>query len=202
SMPCTATGACDPFDPTSCGAQACRRGSMGAECMAVDAAPRAVGEACEFPEQCVAGTMCLNFGDGFHCSRMCPDGSVGFCGDGFVCTGTIGDFCVQICRPLPARCDIYAQDCADPDDTCTFATDPERELSYTGCRPAGPRGAGETCGGGSGTCGHDLVCIRIDTATSCRQPCNPDAPVDECPTGQACTGFARTWMVGYCVDAP
>lgn len=202
SMPCTASGSCDPFDPTSCGAQACRRGMMGAECMDVITTPLAPGEACDRPDQCPRGTMCLNFGGGFHCERMCPEGSIGFCGAGSACTGTIGDTCIQICRPIAEACDIYAQDCADPSDTCTLATNPETGAPYTGCRPAGPRGAGETCGGTDGTCGHDLICIRVDMVATCRQPCDPDASVDECPSGQACTGTARTWMVGYCADVP
>ncbi|WP_157069320.1 hypothetical protein [Sandaracinus amylolyticus] len=198
SMPCTASGACDPFDPTSCGESACRRGASGTECRAITTPVRGAGETCTRNDECAAGTLCLNFGDGFHCERMCPEGSIGFCGDGHACSGTIGDACIRVCRPIPAPCDIYAQDCADAADTCTLATHPETRAPYTACRTAGTRARGETCGGEAGTCGHDLICIRTGDTTACRQPCDPEAAVDECTTGESCTGMARTWMVGFC----
>lgn len=199
SMPCTATGACDPFDRGSCGSEACRVTTMGTACGAVSATPAAEGEACAAEADCVAGTVCRAFAAGeFRCHRMCPEGSIGFCGAGAACTGTIGDACVQVCRPLAPACDIYAQDCSDAGQTCTFTSNPETGEPYTGCRPAGDRTEGQTCGGADGTCGFDLVCIRTDMVTACRQPCDPMDPTDTCPSGQACTGMARTWMVGFC----
>ncbi len=199
SMPCTPMGACNPFMPGACGPmQACRRGMLGAECMDVDAMPRAEGDVCDVPTQCPAGTMCLSFGAEFRCERLCAEGSIGSCGAGRVCTGTIGDVCIQVCRPAPAACDIYAQDCAGMGETCTFVRNAETNAPYTGCRPAGMRAEGQSCGGMDGQCGFDLVCVSSDGATACRQPCRPMASPDECPSGQACSGFARTWMVGYC----
>lgn len=203
SMPCTPTGACDPFAAAPCpDGQSCRTGAMGLACYPVDAAPLAEGQTCTAAAQCAPGTMCLDFGGGFRCTLLCPDGSIGFCGDGRACTGTIGDVCVQACRPTPVPCDIYAQDCADPAQTCTLTRNPETDAPYTGCRPAGPRAEGEPCGGTDGTCGHDLVCIRTGDVTACRQPCDPDDPSEACPGGQACTGLSRTWMVGYCTPTP
>lgn len=199
SMPCTAVGACDPFDPTSCGAQVCRTGTMGIACYDATTPAHLEGETCTAPAQCVAGTICLDFGAGFHCERMCPAGSIGACGEDRACIGTIGDECVQICRPFAEPCDIYAQDCVDPADTCTLARHPETTAPYTACRPAGPRASGQTCGGGEGACGNDLICISASGVTACRQPCDPAAVVDECATGEACTGMSRTWGVGYCV---
>lgn len=205
SMPCTPTGMCDPFAASPCPAgESCRIGGMGLRCYPHDAPPRAEGTVCTAPAQCAPGMMCLSFGvdPTSYCTRLCPDGSIGYCGADAACTGTLGDACVQACRPLPERCDVYAQDCADPIDTCTLTSNPETRENYTGCRPAGPRAEGETCGSADGTCGHDLICIRVAGVTACRQPCDPEDASETCPSGQACTGMARTWMVGFCQPPP
>ncbi len=200
SMPCTATGSCDPFDPTSCPGQVCRPGTLGIACYDVAASPGAEGAPCAAPDQCMPGTLCLSFGGaGFTCQRMCARGSVGDCGAARACTGTVGDACVQVCRPLPARCDVYAQDCAAATDGCTLVTHPETGEAYTGCRPAGTRALGETCGGADGTCTRGALCIRSAGVASCRQACDATAAAPGCPMGEACTGVARTWSVGYCV---
>ena len=201
SMPCTPTGDCDPFDPSACpDGQSCRPSTVsGTSCQAIIASPVSEGETCATAQDCAPGLLCLNFGDGFTCERLCPDGSIGFCSDGQACTGTIGDACVQVCRPTPTPCDIYAQDCADPDDTCSFVRHPETTTPYTGCRPAGTQGHGDPCGGMDGTCGHSLVCVREGDVVSCHYVCDPDGGDPTCTeAGEACTGFARTWMVGYC----
>lgn len=203
SMPCTAEGECDPFDPESCpDGQSCRAegGSGSTACMDLIDAPKAEGEACDTPLDCGPGLLCLIFGDeGARCHRMCPEGSIGFCGSGQACLGTVGHPCIRVCRPIPEPCDIYAQDCDDPDDTCTFARNPETGEPYTGCRPAGTQGHGEPCGGDAGTCGHGLVCIREGSETTCHHVCGPDGGEPECTvSGEECTGFARSWRVPYC----
>lgn len=202
-MPCTAAGECDPFDVTSCPGQACRARATGTMC--VDLSATTVGEraACARDADCMPGLACLDFADGlgFACYRMCPDGSTGACATGDACTGTFGDVCVRACRPMPPACDIYAQDCADADATCTFVRNPETNDPYTGCRPAGTQLEGETCGGSLGACGHALVCIATMGMNTCHQVCDPDVMPASCPTGQTCTGLARTWMVGYCETA-
>ena len=175
SMPCMAAGECDPFVSTPCAAaSSCRPTDMGTRCMATSMT-LGEGALCDRADQCAPGLLCLDFGDGFQCSRMCPMGSIGFCGATSACTGSIGDACVQVCRPLPPRCDIYAQDCADSADTCTFVRNSETDEPYTGCRPAGTRTRGQTCGGMDGACGHDLVCIRSGETTACHGVCNPEA---------------------------
>ncbi len=127
-------------------------------------------------------------------------GSIGDCTTGFVCTGSItgGDPCIQVCRPLPEPCDIYTQDCADPLDACTFASNAETGERYTGCRPAGTRTDGQPCGGGMGSCARGLVCITESGTSTCHYACDPAVMPTTCPTMQACTGTARSWGVGYC----
>ncbi len=203
SMPCTAAGACDPFDSAACGAgMACRAGAMGGptSCAPTSATVVALGATCTAGSQCPGGSSCLDFGDGLKCHQLCPMGSLGACPGG-VCTGTItgGDPCIQVCRPLPERCNIYVQDCVDPLDTCTLASNPETDERYTGCRPAGTRTDGQPCGGGAGTCGHGLICINNgDGTSSCHFACDGAVAPTTCPAGQACTGTARSWGVGYC----
>jgi hypothetical protein len=181
---------------------ACRHGAAGTACAPVASPAAAAGEPCTFGNQCEAGTACLDFGAGFHCERYCPNGSIGFCGASSVCNGTIGDVCVRLCRPLPTPCDIYAQDCAGAGETCTLVRNGETDFPYTGCRPAGTRLRFESCGAAGEVCAFDLICIRAGTASTCHEPCDPMAAPDTCPAGETCTGFARTWMVGYCEPAP
>lgn len=203
SMPCTAAGACDPFDAAACGADmACRAGAMGAPtaCAPTAAMVRAVGEACTVGNQCAGGSACLDFGDGLRCQQLCPMGSIGACGPSAACNGTItgADPCIQVCRPLPERCDLYAQDCVDPTEACTLAVHPETEERYTGCRTAGTRTDGQPCGGGMGTCARGLVCITEMGVASCHYACDPAVTPTTCPSMQACTGTARSWGIGYC----
>ncbi|TAK05323.1 hypothetical protein EPO33_05155 [Patescibacteria group bacterium] len=200
SMPCMATGACDPFESTSCGpGRACRPEPGGTACGPVSAMPVREGGACSTVANCEAGTQCLDFSDGvgYRCHRLCPQGSIGFCAVGDACSGSIGDACVRACRPLAERCDIYAQDCPDPADTCTLATNLETDEHYTGCHPAGSRLHGETCGGSSGSCDHSMICVRDAGATTstCRWVCDGFCP----EAGEACTGRLTSWPgVQYC----
>lgn len=206
SMPCTAVGACDPFVVDSCGAGfSCRPNpSTGmTECLAIAVDAKVEGAVCTYGGDCQPGLLCLNFGDGFTCNRMCPRGSLGFCAGEARCFGTIGDTCVQVCRPRPAPCDIYAQDCPRVGDACSLATDPETREPYTGCRVAGTAVHGEPCGGTVGACAGGLICIRESVdggyASTCKQVCGPDAGAPMCTfSAEACTGFARTWGVAYC----
>lgn len=203
SMPCMAAGACDPFDPSACpDGESCRPSTVGGtSCQPIIATPLGEDEPCSTPQDCAPGMLCLSFpGDAeFTCQPMCAQGSIGACSDGKACFGTIGDPCIQICRPIAPPCDIYAQDCADAADTCTFARHPETDAPYTACRPAGTQGHGDPCGGMDGTCGHSLVCIRTDMITTCRYVCDPSGGSPTCTEpGETCTGLARTWMVGYC----
>jgi len=199
SMPCVATGACDPFDPTSCSdGESCRLGATGTECMALFSTVAAAGEVCTRSDGCEPGTLCLDFGEGFVCHLMCPDGSIGFCGAGQACGGGLGDTCVRVCRPTPVPCDIYAQDCVDPELACVLVTHADTGERYTGCRPPGPLTEGETCGTGVGTCERGLVCIRVTGVSSCRSVCSDDGP--DCTAPQACTGVTTGWGVRYCSD--
>lgn len=200
--PCMAAGACDPFDPTSCGTMACRPSATGTVCEAVSSTPASLGMPCLHANDCEPGLVCLTFStaDGPICHQMCPAASIGACSAGYVCTGTFGDGCVNVCRPLPLPCDIYAQDCASTTDTCTLVRNAETGMPYTGCRPAGTQDEGMPCGGSAGACGHALICIGTGVGTAaCRQVCDSTVTPDTCIAPAACTGLAPTWGVHYCV---
>ncbi|MCB9592026.1 MAG: hypothetical protein H6719_04780 [Sandaracinaceae bacterium] len=200
SMPCMATGTCDPFDVASCPAgQKCRVLPTGAECQDLRMDPPLTeGASCASELDCGPALWCVNFDGSFVCTAMCPAGSIGACGPDGACIGTVGaETCVRACRPVPARCDIYTQDCADAGDMCTLANDPETGEPYTGCRPNGTVGLDEPCGGSLGRCARGLICIREGADTTCRQVCGPAGGAPTCAAG-ACTGLARTWGVPYC----
>lgn len=200
--PCVASGACDPFDPTSCGTMACRPSATGTMCAAIGATPVGIGHSCLRDSDCEAGLACLNFSvaEGALCHRMCPAHSVGACDTGYVCTGTFGDTCINACRPLPVACDIYAQDCPNATDTCTLVRNAETTVPYTGCRPAGTQDEGMPCGGSAGSCGHALICVATPGApATCRQVCDPTRTPTLCLGTEVCTGLATTWGVHYCL---
>ena len=204
SMPCMASGACDPFDPTSCPTgQKCRVTAMGTACEALSMdPPLGEGAVCAQDLECGAGLWCIQFGGEteFTCQRTCPAGSIGACGTDNACIGSVGDEeCVRICRPIPPRCDIYDQDCADSADMCTLVTHSETFERYTGCRPNGTVAVGDPCGGSLGRCVRGSICIRTSGVTACEEVCDADDGEPGCSiSGEMCIGLASSWMVTYC----
>ena len=188
---CAPPGECDPFVADGCPAdEVCVRRDTGrTECRnATDTAD--LGEPCARMEDCLPGLMCVNVDGAATCHRSCPGGSVGQCpGENERCSGSIGDDCVLFCRERPLPCDIYAQDCADPDDACTFANDPETDERYTGCRTAGPNGLGDVCGSAEGFCQEGFVCIRREGESTCHEVCDTEDPDVMCSDStEACVG--------------
>lgn len=200
SMPCMATGTCDPFEVASCAlGEGCLLGMTGTACMPLASTLALAGEVCTRTDGCEPGTACLSFAaEGFRCHRMCPEGSIGFCGAGATCSGTLGDACVRVCRPLPTPCDIYAQDCADPALACSLAENIETGERYTGCRTPGASLEGAACGGGMGACAEGLVCVNLDGASTCHRVCREDGSAPTCAAPEACTGRTGGWGVTFC----
>ena len=202
SMPCTAVGTCDPFDPTACAAdEKCLVTATGTACTALTMTPGlAEGATCTRDTDCAAGTWCVSFGAGFVCTATCAAGSIGQCGADATCLGTVGsETCVRVCLPTPTRCNIYTQDCADPTYACTLTRNSETGERYTGCLPAGTQARGDACGGSSGRCAAGLICINQSGTTTCRQVCGADGGVPTCSAaGENCTGFASSWGIPYC----
>jgi hypothetical protein len=200
SMPCVAAGACDPFVATSCGARVCAVGPDGnTMCIAGSASPKGLGAACASPGECAGGLDCVSLGADttLTCQRMCPRGSLGFCGGDYRCTDFIVG-CIQYCRLRDVPCDIYAQNCADARTACALSLDTETGERYTGCRPAGPGARGERCDQG-GACGKGLLCVRESGVSTCRQICTGDGGALPClAAGETCSGLTSTYHVTYC----
>lgn len=199
-MVCVPPGECDPFVADGCpeGEVCVTRDSGRTQCRPATGSA-GLGEPCARAEDCQSGLLCVNVAGVTTCHRACPEGSVGACEGEDRCIGSIGDRCVRYCRPRPRPCDIYRQDCPDPTDACTFAVDPETGENYTGCRPAGPGGHGESCGSEEGFCAAGYVCIRREGAATCHEVCDATAPEDTCSVdGEVCEGVSSTWRVTYC----
>lgn len=198
SMPCVAPGGCDPFDPAACGAQRCEPGLDGNYSCASTKGTKAAGAACAARAECAGGLDCVRLGDdpATTCTRMCPRGSIGFCGGELRCSEFIVG-CVQYCRARPTPCDVYAQNCASPADACTLATDPETRALYTGCRPAGTATRGQSCA--VDACARGLLCVREAGVALCRQICTGDGGALPClAANEACTGLTSTARITYC----
>jgi hypothetical protein len=199
SMPCMAAGACDPFDPTSCGAKLCAVGGDGnTSCITAAATLKGLGATCTTREQCAGGLDCVIIGadPAATCQRMCPRGSIGFCGGEYRCTSLLAG-CVQYCRLRDVPCDIYAQDCAAAGTACSLSVDSETGARYTGCRSAGTAARGDRCE--TATCGKGLLCVREGSVSTCRQICTGDGGAAPClAAGETCSGLTSTYQIAYC----
>jgi len=199
-MPCMAAGACDPFDPTSCGSKICAVGLDGnTTCVTGAASPKDLGAACATRTECAGGLDCVTIGADPTptCQRMCPRGSIGFCGGEYRCTSFIVG-CIQYCRLRDAPCDIYAQDCAGAGLACSLSVDSETGARYTGCRPAGTAARGDRCDQGA-TCGKGLLCVNEGGVATCHQICTGDGGAAPClAAGETCSGLTSSYQISYC----
>jgi len=50
----------------------------------------------------------------------------------------------------------------------------------------------------AGSCARGLLRRTEGGKGTCHNVCNPMVTPTTCPAMQACTGTARSWMVGYC----
>jgi len=192
---CPVGASCDPFFDRACpGGESCRPRDGIFSCMAHEAEPFEFMESCTTGASCGAGLLCLDFGDGFRCHALCPEGSSGTCPSGFECRGSLGVECVGVCQEARATCDIYAQDCPTATDACVPTFD-EMDEPITACAPAGDRAPGDTCGSGIGNCQRGYVCTRTSETTACRQVCDEES---DCTGGGTCTGTISEWLISYC----
>jgi hypothetical protein len=153
----------------------------------------------------VPGTGCVDTHEfqyvyDFRCLRLCPRGSHGFCGPNKQCGGNIfgGDYCVWQCAPIRRHCDIYAQDCADQADECSWAENVETDERYTGCYHEGMTSEGQPCGGLSpAECARGLVCAYIGSQYRCARVCRATGTAS-CPTGETCSGVRAGWDFNFC----
>src|SRR5206468_4166085 len=199
-LTCGSSGDCDPY-ADSCGAgKVClpRPSDGRTTCMTEAAVPKQEHEVC-VRQECAPGLACLSSFPEYdwHCQRLCPPGSHGRCGPGEVCGDAIGYGCIMNCVPVLQTCDIYAQDCANPEEACAPTMNVETGQKYTGCHLAPVIAEGKPCEVSSylPTCARGQICAFPSglTESSCQRVCRPGG-TPTCPTGQACTGlFGGGW---------
>jgi hypothetical protein len=171
--------------------------------MTESATPKQEHETCG-QQECAPGLGCFSSypGPDWSCQRLCPAGSHGRCGPGEVCGAESGYGCIMHCVPLLAPCDVYAQDCANPEEACTPTLNAESGQRYTGCLLPPASSEGDPCGPTTflPTCAKGLLCAVPSGMTdpSCRRICRPGG-TPTCPAGQACTGvFGQGWDITFC----
>lgn len=194
--------ACDPL------AQDCEKGKCvptpgtgTATCLQLGE-QRAVGQACDSITQCVKGSHCALLPDETVsvCRAMCDrSATTDTCAAPTTCAATLSSG-VGLCAAPPTACDIYLNDCAAGD--CVVMQNPESGGVGTFCGQAGPRKAGEACGGAAGECEAGNICVlRADqTVSTCQPVCRnaEDGPIRACPQNSACTGTAAASGVTFC----
>ena len=196
-------GECNPYT------QDCPDGDDGdpQQCVPIQGEPRCIAQnpqqlAAEEPcvgVECAPGLTCINWGGdrGQVCTQMCDRNTREGCADNFSCSAWVqSNDNIGLCQPRPVTCDIYAQDCPDDGQACTFGRDPDTDAPIYVCASAGDRADGQTCSGGAGRCMEGLICIRTegDEAT-CSRVCQED---DDCLGEQRCIGRSTTWEATFC----
>jgi hypothetical protein len=195
-------GDCDPF------AQDCPAdGETLRQCSVVGGVPHCVDQnplqipedaACEGGD-CQPGLTCIDWpGDrGQVCTKMCDraEGASGCSADSACTSWLSGNPAVGLCEPTPTICDIYEQNCPTG-EACTFGRHPVTNEPIFVCAEAGAKVAGEACSGDQGRCVPGLVCINVESVSTCHEICLVDT--EDCPTGQTCSGVSTTWSVHFC----
>ncbi|MEO1272873.1 MAG: hypothetical protein AAFX99_32700 [Myxococcota bacterium] len=196
-------GMCDPY------AQDCPESENGEpqQCVPIQGEPRCIPRnaqqvAAEQPctgGDCAAGLTCINWGGdrGQVCTQMCDRNTREGCADNFSCSAWVqSNDNIGLCLPRPVLCDIYAQDCPEPDQGCTFGRDPDTNDPIFVCATAGPQANGQLCSDGNGRCQAGLICIRTEgDAATCSRVCQND---NDCLGGQTCSGRSTTWDATFC----
>ncbi|MGC4116075.1 MAG: hypothetical protein QM765_16120 [Myxococcales bacterium] len=155
---CAVVPACDPFAQTGC--------QSGQKCTLADDTPTwtcgAAGtktdqQTCASDGDCVAGTVCLNFGNGFKCTSLCS--ATKTCPTGQDCLGgSPSSTSPFACMPTPP-CNPLTQDCANSDEGCFPKSQTEWACFHSmgkatgaACTYANDCIEGDVCNGNPGTC--------------------------------------------------
>ncbi len=190
---------CDYF--TQCGCAdigKCSASNMGRVCREAGALP--AGEICTADTECVAGSLCTNFGGERRCLRYCddahgcpgePDMAACFIGVLDNMSNTIATVCGQVCS-------LLAQDCLGPTLGCypsvLLAPIAERGI----CVSSGMSAAGAACMR-SNECAEGLACVDVaGGATTCARLCDRMAVDPGCADMQTCGALTGHTQTGVC----
>lgn len=154
---------CNPLcaDESGCPeGQNCTFVGTGFGCIIGD---QALGLSCNDETTC-AGGGCVELEEGKarKCVAFCKDDTD--CGAENQCVLEVnygGTAPILMCAPKPKGCDIFKQDCTEPDTGCYLAGD-------LGCMEVGTGKLAEACSEPNG-CEKGLICI----SDKCHTPCNP-----------------------------
>lgn len=185
---CAAVPACDPWAQTGCAANQ--------KCTLVDfqnlvytcgpAGTNGDQVACTSDAQCVAGTVCADFGAGFKCHSLCN--ATKTCPGTASCIGKTSTLTSKdpvLCIPTTS-CDLLTQNCSSAAQAC-YPTQ-----TSTTCAPAGSKTEGQACTA-MNQCGKGLVCAGTGT---CYKLCDPNGGAPTCTTGTCVKNGANDW--GLC----
>jgi hypothetical protein len=192
----TRDAGCDPVAQTGCpGGEKCSL--VGNDLQCVLPGTGAAGDGCQAiigGDSCAPGLICASAGGASTCVQFCDRVCGEPCGPGARCNTRLGDSGEWGCGPLPAACDLLAQDCAGAGEACYLL---EPKTGTTGCVPAGSLPEGAACTT-QDECGRGLVCLASQAGglTVCVPLCDTGA-TSPCPAG-VCTALPGLEPVGYC----
>ncbi len=186
---CTA-GGCDIFEQDCQAAdETCHY--VGGVRTCAPAGDVSAGGACGSSDDCGPGMFCDPLG---RCKRYCSDTNP--CAAGYECLTVYQALDTpheDIFYACEEQCDLIANDCANPSDTCIVWN---ADTAYTMCAPPGVKAQGEQCTAQpyATQCQAGLVCGAEIGAGSCAKPCTSESP---CVGGDCVFAFETN---GYCVD--
>jgi hypothetical protein len=192
----TRDAGCDPVRQTGCGdGEKCSLVGTDLQCVLLGAG--AAGDPCQAivgGDSCAAGLVCASAGGVSTCVQFCDRVCGEPCGAGTRCNTHLGESGEWGCGPLPAACDLLAQDCAGAGEACYLL---EPATGTTGCMLEGTLPEGAACTT-QGECGRSLVCLASQGGglTVCVPLCDTRATAP-CPGG-GCTALPDLEPVGYC----
>ncbi len=174
----TVPATCDIWTNTGCdGGDGCYRVQGGIACLT--AGSTAVGEACQFTNDCVPGSVCVSS----QCQELCDatEGETGpnacdtKCQSSNNLTPTAWNFGICTDAAPADPCDFWAQDCSDAGKTCY------QLQNGASCLDTGGSAAKDEACSGVTDCAGGLICYQ----DLCREPCHtsdfPPAGAPSCP---------------------
>jgi len=194
----TVPATCDIWAQTGCqGGEGCYRVTGGIACLS--AGDTAIGEACEFTNDCVPGAVCVSS----QCQDLCdatenatgPNACDTKCQSSNNLTPVVWGFGICTDAEPADPCDFWAQDCADAGQTCY------QLQNGASCLATGGSAAKDAACSGVTDCAPGLIC----SGNVCREPCHtsdfPPSGAPSCPQTCGAAGYSPISVenqIAYC----
>lgn len=187
---------CDFFLQCGCDpGEKCSRGADGPACVPVGIKP--VGEPCGDDTECVAGSVCVNYGGELRCLQYCDD--MHACPVGDACFIIVNDEAgAQIGEACGQACSLLAQDCEFDMFGC-YAASFHPVMEEGVCVLAGAGVSGTVCTSAN-DCAEGLTCIEDTggTGSTCLAYCDRVDSDPGCQAGESCVALADQTQTGVC----